>query len=119
MPTYEYACTVCGDHFDRVQSFVEDPLTVCDICGGRLRRVFHAAGLLFKGSGFYSTDSKSGAKPAARANGSRDSKGASTGDSGDRSTSASISESKTGSTGESKGESKGSRSSPAPAKENS
>lgn len=113
MPTYEYACTVCGDHFDRVQSFVDDPLTVCDICGGRLRRVFHAAGLLFKGSGFYSTDSKSGAK-SARANGSRDSKGSST---GDKSTATSASESKKESRGESKPESKGSQAPPAPAKE--
>ncbi|MEO7803291.1 MAG: FmdB family zinc ribbon protein [Actinomycetota bacterium] len=58
MPTYEYACTACERHFDVHQSFHDDPLEVCEVCGGRLRRVFHAVGVLFKGSGFYSTDSR-------------------------------------------------------------
>ena len=58
MPTYEYVCASCGNHFDTVQSFSEPPLERCEICGGQLRRVFHPAGILFKGSGFYSTDNR-------------------------------------------------------------
>jgi putative FmdB family regulatory protein len=58
VPTYEYACSSCGNHFDTVQSFSDPPLEKCEICGGHLRRVFHPAGILFKGSGFYSTDNR-------------------------------------------------------------
>lgn len=58
MPTYEYACTQCGRHLEVVQGFADDPLSKCETCGGRLRRVFHPVGVLFKGSGFYSTDSR-------------------------------------------------------------
>ncbi len=58
MPTYEYVCTSCGNQFDAVQSFSDPPLDKCQICGGTLRRVFHPAGILFKGSGFYSTDNR-------------------------------------------------------------
>lgn len=56
MPTYEYACKSCGTHFEVVQSFSDEPLTTCEACGGTLRKVIHPAGILFKGSGFYSTD---------------------------------------------------------------
>ncbi len=59
MPTYEYACTVCEKHVEATQSFADAPLETCAECGGKLRRVFHPVGVLFKGSGFYSTDSKS------------------------------------------------------------
>ena len=59
MPTYEYACRTCGEHLDVVQSFHDDPLTVCAACGGELRRVFGNVGIVFKGSGFYKTDSRS------------------------------------------------------------
>lgn len=65
MPTYEYACTSCTHHVEVVQSFTDKPLESCERCGGRLRRVFHPAGILFKGSGFYSTDNRS-SKPAAK-----------------------------------------------------
>jgi putative FmdB family regulatory protein len=58
MPTYEYACQSCGTHVEVYQRFNEDPLTVCGVCGGPLRKVFHPAGILFKGSGFYATDSR-------------------------------------------------------------
>jgi len=58
VPTYEYVCASCGNHFDTVQSFSDPPLERCEICGGQLRRVFHPAGILFKGSGFYSTDNR-------------------------------------------------------------
>ena len=59
MPTYEYECTVCGQHIEVFQRFSEDALTTCGVCGGKLRKVFHPAGIVFKGSGFYATDSRS------------------------------------------------------------
>lgn len=62
MPTYEYACLDCGEHVEVYQSFSDEPLTICGVCGGRLRKVFHPAGILFKGSGFYKTDSRASAK---------------------------------------------------------
>ena len=68
MPTYQYACTECGDRLEVVQRFSDDPLTVCAACGGRLRKVFSPVGIVFKGSGFYRTDSRSGSV-TAEANG--------------------------------------------------
>jgi putative FmdB family regulatory protein len=62
MPTYEYACTECGARTEVVQSIADAPLTTCTVCGGRLRKVFSPVGIVFKGSGFYRTDSR--AKPA-------------------------------------------------------
>ena len=62
MPTYQYACTECGHAFEQFQSFSEDALTVCPVCEGRLRKLFNAVGVVFKGSGFYRTDSRSDAK---------------------------------------------------------
>jgi len=62
MPTYEYACKTCGEHIDVVQSFGDEPLTVCPACGGELRKVFGAVGVVFKGSGFYKTDSRQTSK---------------------------------------------------------
>lgn len=58
MPTYQYSCTECGHFFEAVQSFSDDSLTVCPECNGRLRKVFNAVGVVFKGSGFYRTDSR-------------------------------------------------------------
>jgi putative FmdB family regulatory protein len=58
VPTYQYACTECEHAFEQVQSFSEDSLTVCPTCGGRLRKLFNAVGVVFKGSGFYRTDSR-------------------------------------------------------------
>lgn len=58
MPTYEYACTDCGHDLEAVQSFSDDPLTICPECGGALRKVFGNVGVVFKGSGFYRTDSR-------------------------------------------------------------
>ncbi|HWG15245.1 MAG TPA: FmdB family zinc ribbon protein [Streptosporangiaceae bacterium] len=63
MPTYQYACTECGEQLEKVQKFSDDPLTVCPNCSGRLRKVFSPVGIVFKGSGFYRTDSRTG--PAA------------------------------------------------------
>ena len=58
MPTYQYACTECGERLEAVQSFSDAPLTECPSCGGRLRKVFSPVGIVFKGSGFYRTDSR-------------------------------------------------------------
>ena len=60
MPTYAYACTECDHRFEAVQSFSDDSLTVCPECEGRLRKVFNAVGIVFKGGGFYRTDSRAG-----------------------------------------------------------
>ena len=62
MPTYQYACTECGHAFDQFQSFSDDALTECPECSGRLRKLFNAVGVVFKGSGFYRNDSRSTAK---------------------------------------------------------
>ena len=59
MPTYQYACTACGHDLEAVQSFSDDPLTTCPECGGALRKLFGNVGVVFKGSGFYRTDSRS------------------------------------------------------------
>ena len=60
MPTYQYRCTECGGELEAVQKFTDEPLTVHDDCGGRLRKVFSPVGIVFKGSGFYRTDSRKG-----------------------------------------------------------
>jgi putative FmdB family regulatory protein len=60
MPTYEYRCTNCDEHLEVVQSFSDEPLTECPKCGGPLRKVFSPVGIVFKGSGFYKTDSRGG-----------------------------------------------------------
>jgi putative FmdB family regulatory protein len=58
VPTYQYACTACGERLQVVQKFTDDALTVCPACQGRLRKVFSAVGVVFKGSGFYRNDSR-------------------------------------------------------------
>ena len=69
MPTYAYACTVCGHQFEIQQSFTDESLTVCPECSGRLRKLFSSVGVVFKGSGFYRNDARAGGsqtgKPAA------------------------------------------------------
>jgi putative FmdB family regulatory protein len=70
MPTYEYACTHCGQHIEVVQSMSDAPLAECGACGGRLRKVFSPIGIVFKGSGFYRTDSR-GKSGAAAGNGTK------------------------------------------------
>jgi putative FmdB family regulatory protein len=64
VPTYQYACTACGHQFDAVQSFTDSSLTDCPECAGRLRKVFSSVGIVFKGSGFYRTDSRGGESSA-------------------------------------------------------
>ena len=81
MPTYQYACTACGEQHEAVQSFTDAPLTECPACGGRLRKVFSAVGVVFKGSGFYKNDSRSTGKGKGSGSGSADGAGG-TADSG-------------------------------------
>ena len=59
MPTYQYQCTECGNGLEAVQKFTDDALTICPSCSGRLRKIYSAVGVVFKGSGFYRTDSRS------------------------------------------------------------
>jgi putative FmdB family regulatory protein len=80
VPTYSYACTECGDRFDAVQAFSDAALSTCSKCSGRLRKLFGNVGVVFKGSGFYRTDSRESAKSS------------STGSNGSESTSSSPSE---------------------------
>ena len=79
MPTYQYACTECGDRSEAVQRFSDDPLTVCSACGGKLRKIFSPVGIVFKGSGFYRTDSRNGSStvPAAKESSANGSNGSS------------------------------------------
>jgi putative FmdB family regulatory protein len=70
MPTYEYECQACKRRVEAVQKFTDSPLTTCEFCGGELRKVFSAVGIVFKGSGFYKNDSRgtsSSATPPAAA----------------------------------------------------
>ena len=66
MPIYEYACDQCGHRFDTRQSWSDDPLTVCPECTGHIRRVLHPAGVIFKGSGWYITDSRKASNGASQ-----------------------------------------------------
>lgn len=101
MPTYQYACTECGHAFEQVQSFSDDALTVCPECQGRLRKVFNAVGVVFKGSGFYRTDSRSGSSssiPSSDKSSSSDSSSSSSSSSSDSSSSSSTSSSSSSTT---------------------
>ena len=93
MPTYQYRCTECDHEFEEFQSFTDDALTVCPVCGGRLRKVFNAVGVVFKGSGFYRTDSRTSGAPSTAASSSPSS------GSGDSSTGSSDAGSKTSGSG--------------------
>jgi putative FmdB family regulatory protein len=72
VPTYQYLCTECGGQLEAVQKFTDEPLTVHEDCGGRLRKVFSPVGIVFKGSGFYKTDSRASASSAASSSSSKD-----------------------------------------------
>jgi len=87
MPTYQYVCTECGGQLEAVQKFTDEPLTVHDDCGGRLRKVFSPVGIVFKGSGFYRTDSRSGSSSSSSSSASGsspDSSSSSTADTGSK-----------------------------------
>lgn len=96
MPTYQYACTACGEQLEAVQKFSDDPLTECPACQGKLRKVFSAVGIVFKGSGFYRTDSRSSSSSTTTSTTTSSSK--SSGDSGKKEPAASTSSSGTTST---------------------
>ncbi len=104
MPTYSYACTECDNRFDAVQAFTEDALTECPQCSGRLRKLFGKVGVVFKGSGFYRTDSR------AASNGSSNGEKKATADSSSTSSSSGDSSSTSKSNGDAK-----SSATPAPA----
>jgi len=70
VPTYQYACTECGEPLEAVQSFSDPALTDCPNCSGKLRKVFNSVGIVFKGSGFYRNDSRAGNGSAEKTNGS-------------------------------------------------
>ena len=95
MPTYQYQCTECGEALEVQQSFTDDALTVCPVCQGRLRKVFNAVGVVFKGSGFYKTDSRG--STAATDTGSSTSSSSSGSTSSDSSSSSTSSKSTSGS----------------------
>ena len=99
MPTYEYACTACGHRLDAVQKFSDEPLTVCPECGGALRKVYGAVGIVLKGSGFYKNDSRSGSSSAPSTKKDSDSKESTSGDT--KSDSSTKSESSTSSSSDS------------------
>jgi putative FmdB family regulatory protein len=115
VPTYQYACTECGEPLEVVQKFSDDPLTECPACGGRLRKVFSPAAIVFRGSGFYRTDSRSGAAASggsakknepAKTEAKKDSAASSSSDSssGSSSTSSGSSSTSSGSSSTSSGE---------------
>ncbi|BBY82091.1 FmdB family transcriptional regulator [Mycolicibacterium pulveris] len=109
MPTYSYACTECDDRFDAVQSFSDATLTTCKKCNGRLRKLFGNVGVVFKGSGFYRTDSREAGKSSSNGKSTssmsassekseKSEKSSSASDSGSSSTSSSSSSSSSSST---------------------
>jgi len=85
VPTYSYACTECDDRFDAVQAFTDDALTTCAKCAGRLRKLFNSVGVVFKGSGFYRTDSRDSGKGSSSVP-SGGSESSASGSSGEKST---------------------------------
>ncbi|OBF04181.1 FmdB family transcriptional regulator [Mycobacterium sp. ACS4054] len=96
MPTYSYQCTECDDRFDIVQAFTDDALTTCERCSGRLRKLFNSVGVVFKGSGFYRTDSRESGKKTGSSNGSSSSDSGSGSSSSEKSTGSSGSSDKSG-----------------------
>jgi len=106
LPTYQYTCTECGEPVEAVQKFSDPPLTVCAACGGKLRKVFSPVGIVFKGSGFYRTDSR---KAASASDTAKDAKAGN----GDSSSSSSA----PGSTSSSSSATDSKPSTPAPARQ--
>lgn len=102
MPTYSYACTECSNEFDQVQSFSDDALTTCPQCSGRLRKLFKNVGVVFKGSGFYRTDSRDSAKSTADSSSKSSDSSSSSSSSSDSSSSSTSSSSSSSSSSDSK-----------------
>lgn len=90
MPTYQYACTECGHSFEQVQKFSDDALTECPECHGKLRKLFNAVGVVFKGSGFYRNDSRGKDTSSSSGTSSSGSSSSSGGSSSDSSSSSST-----------------------------
>jgi len=114
MPTYQYACTnpECGNQFELVQSFTDPAASECPVCGGPVRKVYGSVGVVFKGSGFYRTDSRSSSSAAAPAAGSSDSGKSDSGKSDSSSSSSAKSDS--GSSGSGSSSSSSAAAAPAP-----
>ncbi|CAM5564953.1 FmdB family zinc ribbon protein [Streptomyces purpurascens] len=93
MPTYQYQCTECGEGLEAVQKFTDDALTECPNCEGRLKKVFSAVGIVFKGSGFYRNDSRGSSSSSSPAKSSSSSSSSSDSGSGSGSSSGSSSSS--------------------------
>jgi putative FmdB family regulatory protein len=94
VPTYQYQCTECGEGLEAVQKFTDDALTDCPSCGGRLKKVFSAVGIVFKGSGFYRNDSRgstSSSSPASKSSSTSSSDSKSSSSSSDSGSSSSSS----------------------------
>ncbi|MFI9649013.1 FmdB family zinc ribbon protein [Streptomyces sp. NPDC052040] len=103
MPTYQYQCTECGEGLEAVQKFTDDALTECPNCGGRLKKVFSAVGIVFKGSGFYRNDSRGSSSSSSPASSSKPSGSSSSGSSSsDSSSSGSSGSSSSSGSGSSK-----------------
>jgi putative FmdB family regulatory protein len=113
VPTYQYQCTECGEALEVVQKFTDDALTVCPNCEGKLRKVFSAVGIVFKGSGFYRTDSRAGSSSSTPASSSAKPDGASS--SSSTSTPSTSSTSSSSSSSSSSGSSSSGSSSTSPA----
>ncbi|WP_149826265.1 FmdB family zinc ribbon protein [Streptomyces tailanensis] len=113
MPTYQYQCTECGEGLEAVQKFTDDALTECPSCNGRLKKVFSAVGIVFKGSGFYRNDSRGSSSSSSPASKSASSASSSSSDSKTSSSSTSSSSSDSKSSSSSSGSSSTSSSSAA------
>jgi putative FmdB family regulatory protein len=118
VPTYSYACTACEHRFDTVQAFSDPSLTECPECTGRLRKLYTSVGIVFKGSGFYRTDSRAGSGGSEERSGSSAESGSESGskadskpESGSKSESKAGSKSESGASGSTNGASSGSSSS--------
>jgi putative FmdB family regulatory protein len=119
VPTYEYECTACGQHVEVFQRITEDALTTCGACDGPLRKVFHPAGIVFKGSGFYATDNRSKPKTSTSSSSGGSSKESGATGSGSEGSTGSGSGSDDGSSGGSGSSSSTGSSSATPPKERS
>ncbi|MFI8948286.1 FmdB family zinc ribbon protein [Streptomyces sp. NPDC053750] len=97
MPTYQYQCTECGEGLEAVQKFTDDALTECPNCQGRLKKVFSAVGIVFKGSGFYRNDSRGSSSSSSPASSSKSASSATTSSSSSSDSGSSSSSSSTGS----------------------
>ncbi|MEV5972544.1 FmdB family zinc ribbon protein [Streptomyces sp. NPDC051921] len=98
MPTYQYQCTECGEGLEAVQKFTDDALTECPNCKGRLKKVFSAVGIVFKGSGFYRNDSRGASSSSSPASSKPSSSSTSSSSSSSSSSASSATSSSTAST---------------------